>query len=209
MYMMHPEVLTYTFPVSTVVRRSTLLGISGFESTPGLPVIDYPTFLRMAVEGEFRFTPEVCGYWRRHASSATKSRLPEILEGAYRTAIGFIRRHRHQLPATDEELDALELAWEHFLGQLCMLRGRMLAGTGERQLARRAFREVETYRSSAKTRLSARLADGLIQVGGSPEILFRLLGRPHWSTLYRQGDGDAVVAREDMDRPRPLVRWRT
>ena len=81
--LLHPSHLTFTFPVSTVVRRSALLQIGGFQSRPYLAVVDLPTFVALASVGPFVWVDSVSGHWRRHAASTTSGYLPAILDGAY------------------------------------------------------------------------------------------------------------------------------
>src|SRR5690242_14922226 len=71
--------LTFTFSVSTVVRRSALEAVGGFRQPPYLPVVDLPTFVAVSALGPFRWCEGLCGYWRRHPSSSTVASLPEIL----------------------------------------------------------------------------------------------------------------------------------
>lgn len=57
---------------STVVaRRSALDRIGGFWQPNGIPYVDHPTWLRLALEGRFDRRREVVGRWRRHASQWT------------------------------------------------------------------------------------------------------------------------------------------
>ncbi len=207
-FMMDPERLIYTFPVATMVRRSALDRIGGFQQPSHSRVVDYPTILRLTIEGEFRFLPHVLGMWRRHEGSTTSKHLPEILDSAYRTTFEFVRSHRHRLPLSDAELDAIELRWEYFLGNLSVLRMRMLAGTGKIRPALQAAREGRIYRRTRMTDLSLRLSILSLRLGRSPEWLFRVAGRPDWRRLVAFDSGDQVVTEEDLNRPRPLCRWR-
>jgi glycosyltransferase involved in cell wall biosynthesis len=206
--MMDPEVLTYTFPVSTMVRRDALERIGGFQQPEYSPVLDFPTFLRLTLEGEFRFATHICGVWRRHISSTTLSRFPEILEAAYRASFDFLHAHRDRLPLGDEELDALELRWDHYMAQLCTLRGRMLAADGKRTEAVKAFREASLYRRTRHVNLALKLSSATASAGMSAEWLFRLFGRPDWRALAYLPTGDALVSPKDLERPRPVLRWR-
>lgn len=62
---------SYIMAVTVAMRRSTLERAGGFRQLAGTHHWDYPTFLRLAEEGPFHFTPEVLGEWRRHERSAT------------------------------------------------------------------------------------------------------------------------------------------
>jgi glycosyltransferase involved in cell wall biosynthesis len=73
--------LTFTYPCTVLIRRRALEAIGGFLQSPRLPVVDYPTFLRLALEGSFHYTPRVMGYWRVHPGGTTVNRLESILRG--------------------------------------------------------------------------------------------------------------------------------
>lgn len=63
----------HNFVVASTVlaRRSALDRIGGFWQPNGIPYVDHPTWLRLALEGRFDRRPEVVGRWRRHASQWT------------------------------------------------------------------------------------------------------------------------------------------
>ncbi len=58
---------------TVVVRRAALERIGGFWQPPGVPYLDHPTWLKLALEGRFRHHAEVCGYWRRHPAQYTST----------------------------------------------------------------------------------------------------------------------------------------
>ncbi|HZN98934.1 MAG TPA: glycosyltransferase family A protein [Gemmatimonadales bacterium] len=58
-----------SFGANTVmIRRSDLLSIGGFVDG-SLPLVDYPTWLKLATKGDFVRIPFVLGKWRRHPDS--------------------------------------------------------------------------------------------------------------------------------------------
>ena len=57
--------------VTVMVKKSTLLKIGGFQQPAGIPYVDYPTWLKFSLKGEFRFINKVLGYWRRHPGQTT------------------------------------------------------------------------------------------------------------------------------------------
>lgn len=59
---------------TVVVRRTTLDSIGGFWQPAGVPYVDHPTWLLLALRGTFAYHGEIVGYWRRHAEQWT-SRL--------------------------------------------------------------------------------------------------------------------------------------
>jgi glycosyltransferase involved in cell wall biosynthesis len=72
---------------TVVVRRAALESIGGFWQPPGVPYVDHPTWLLLALEGTFAFHSEPVGCWRRHAAqwttrlswSANESTPPEAV----------------------------------------------------------------------------------------------------------------------------------
>jgi len=71
-----PHLLRQNFIVSAtvVVRRQTLNNVGGFWQPTGIPYVDHPTWLRLALEGPFAYEPEIAGRWRRHSEQFTTSR---------------------------------------------------------------------------------------------------------------------------------------
>jgi hypothetical protein len=56
---------------TVIVRRSALDAIGGFWQPSGIPYVDHPTWLRIALEGSFDNQRTVVGRWRRHAAHWT------------------------------------------------------------------------------------------------------------------------------------------
>jgi len=75
---------------SVMVRKSALLEVGGFTQPPYLPLVDYPTWMRLSLSGRFVYIPQVLGYWRRHAVSVTMNRSEEILNGYMKYCDEFI-----------------------------------------------------------------------------------------------------------------------
>lgn len=207
--MMNPDSLTYTFPVATMLRASALRGIGGFQQPDYLPLVDFPTFLSMTVEGEWRFHQHVLGCWRRHMSSVTSSRLSEILENAYRYTFEFIHANRDRLPLSDAELDEIERIWDATSVMRCLLRGRMLSEMGDRGRAASAFKQALLYRHARRVKLQVGLSSALTSVGLPVEFIYRMAGKEHWKPLVTLDTNDTVVSPKDMDRPRYVGRWRS
>jgi glycosyltransferase involved in cell wall biosynthesis len=66
---------------SVMIRKSALLEIGGFTQPKYLPLVDYPTWMKLALKGTFEFIPEVLGFWRRHPLSITLNKNEQILNG--------------------------------------------------------------------------------------------------------------------------------
>jgi len=57
--------------VGSLIRRSSLDDIGGFQALGGGLLVDRPTFLALALKGPFSFKAETTGYWRRHKDGST------------------------------------------------------------------------------------------------------------------------------------------
>ncbi len=87
---------------SVMIRKSALLEVGGFTQPPYLPLVDYPTWMKLALKGTFEFIPEVLGFWRRHPLSITLNRNDQILNG-------FIKYCDEFVLSSDEALRSLSL----------------------------------------------------------------------------------------------------
>ena len=68
--------------VTIMIKRSALERIGGFQYSPKIPAVDYPTFLRLCLEGTFLPIKGRClGYWRRHMHSISINYPLEALRG--------------------------------------------------------------------------------------------------------------------------------
>lgn len=78
------DVTTYTFrrefllnqahivPASAIIRRTALEEIGGFQSYPGFPATDLPTWLALSrLTGIVHVSADILGYWRRHDGQVT------------------------------------------------------------------------------------------------------------------------------------------
>jgi glycosyltransferase involved in cell wall biosynthesis len=159
LYMMNPYILTFTFPVSVVVRKESLLRIGGFQQPFKLIVVDHPTFLQLSLEGKFAFHDKILGFWRRHEQSTTKNRFPLILDGVYQNILSFLTEKGPQLPISQKECEEIKSKWKEFDTYRWFLLGRWCLVDGEWEKARRAFRKglVGSYGYRFKDRYSLKL----------------------------------------------------
>lgn len=67
--------------LTITVKRSALVEVGGFKQSFGLPLVDLPTWLELAMIGTFHYDSRVLGTWRISASQVTKSYPVEILKG--------------------------------------------------------------------------------------------------------------------------------
>lgn len=82
---------------SVMIRKSALLEVGGFRQPEYLPLVDYPTWMALALKGPFTFIPEVLGYWRRHPRSVTMQNNEQILVGFLRYCDDFVASTKDEL----------------------------------------------------------------------------------------------------------------
>ncbi len=135
------DILTFTFPVSVVVRTSALTSVGGFHGVPGLPFVDYPTFLHLSLRGKFFFIPRIMGYWRRHLKSSTWSQDKEtVYRHLRRYALRFMDEHPTQVQLSLSERQAIEQNWDYYRAIYAFGYGRIFLILKEWQAARKEFK---------------------------------------------------------------------
>lgn len=164
---------------TVIVRHRDLLGIGGFVDA-GLQLVDYPTWLRLALHGDFVRVPAVLGSWRRHPDSvywATQYTTLAMLEQHF---LNFLRRERANLLAvglTDLDLETLALnparalkekqrSRQYFEGKYHLLMGQRL------KAIRPLSRALIAPGTSLRHRLGA-LA-GMVAAATSPRLMLSL-----------------------------------
>lgn len=70
-----PHLVEQNFIVActVILRREALQRIGGFIQPPGIPYVDHPTWLSLALEGPFASDHAILGRWRRHPNQFTTS----------------------------------------------------------------------------------------------------------------------------------------
>ncbi len=139
LYMMTPWHLTFTFPVSVLIRRTALEEIGGFQRLPYIPLVDYPTFLQLTLEGRFVFNEKVMGFWRRHPESTTTRKYHLILEGVYKYIQEFVEKNRDRFD--DREINKVFMKWDNLKARQHFLAGAYCLNKNSWNEAKKAFRE--------------------------------------------------------------------
>lgn len=81
-------------PANTVLlRRDALERAGGFRSE-GLPIVDYPTWLEVGLQGNFVRIPRPIAFWRRHAGSVYWRNLARVTVGCHEVFHGFVERNK-------------------------------------------------------------------------------------------------------------------
>jgi glycosyltransferase involved in cell wall biosynthesis len=81
---------------TVVVRRSELVRMGGFTSGD-LPLVDYPTWLRLAACGDFVRVPKVLARWRRHHGSVYYAQEFAIMERLRQHFVSYLETEQDQL----------------------------------------------------------------------------------------------------------------
>ncbi|MBS1716225.1 MAG: glycosyltransferase [Armatimonadetes bacterium] len=192
--MCQDQFLTFAFPVTVMMRRTTVEKIGGFQQEPGMPVVDMATFLKMGLEGPWAFHDRILGYWRRHPDSATKSRFPQILNGAYKLAMKTLSTERERIPATDEEIKLVKRHWDYFQYERLALLGRALASEHRWEEAIAAFNHAEIYKLRPQARALIGGAKAMCSAHVNPEPLFLAVKHKGWQESARLSSGDPVIS---------------
>jgi glycosyltransferase involved in cell wall biosynthesis len=97
-----PQNLTFfsrlgSFGANTViVRKTALASIGGFASSK-IPTVDFPTWLRLSLEGDFVCVPETLAFWRRHRDSMYFGNAEVVTEGVTEFLCQFARDNRRRI----------------------------------------------------------------------------------------------------------------
>jgi hypothetical protein len=137
--MLHRAGLTFTFPCATIVRRSALESIGGFQQLPGVGTVDYPTFLMLSTIGRFAHTPELVSYWRRHAGSTSARLDATTYESIGRFAVEFAERRGMSVGLDSRQINAVRESWRDSPARLALQKGRTALVARNWREARRNF----------------------------------------------------------------------
>jgi glycosyltransferase involved in cell wall biosynthesis len=84
--------------VTVLIKRSALESIGGFQYSQWVPAVDYPTWLRLCLEGPFLpIKNHNLGYWRRHKGSISIDYQLEAWKGMAAHNIYFLERYQREI----------------------------------------------------------------------------------------------------------------
>jgi glycosyltransferase involved in cell wall biosynthesis len=166
--------VNFMVAVTVMLRRSALEKVGGFSQPKGVPYVDHPTWLRMAVAGTFARSPAVLGNWRRYAQQVTTrswfDRLPD--RDSY---LGNIAEEVRDL-LSPEALSALVASSRRDSSrqreEAAIAEGRMALLKGHRRHAARVFGQLMR---TGEPRTRAVAAVGLLCATGRTDME-RLIG---------------------------------
>jgi glycosyltransferase involved in cell wall biosynthesis len=172
--MADPRILTFTFPCSVVIVKKYLEKIGGFQSIEGCPLVDYPTFLKLSLQGNFFFVPEVMGYWRRRKKSITNLYYDVIKEKIYR----YIKENIEELGLHERKIEKI---WQRYwFVTLYFQKGRFLLIDKKWEEARVNFLKVISKPVCSLKFLGAILGFIFSFFHLNIEFFAKLLGRPYY-----------------------------
>lgn len=103
----------FIYPRVVMIRKEVLLKIGGFVQPEYLPLVDFPTWCRLALEGEFKSIPQPLGFWRRHLRSVSFQESFSIRKGFVRYIQEFIVQYHAELKKLDLDFNLSELKVNH------------------------------------------------------------------------------------------------
>lgn len=198
LYMMDLNILTFPYPVSVMIRKDALTKIGSFAQPSYLPLVDYPTFLKLTSVGKFAFHNEILGFWRRHGKSVTQNNNYLIHEGVHRYISAFLEENRASLPLSDEEVLGIKTQWKQYRWSVWFLLGRWFLVDGEWEKAREAFRQGSLLNNNSKQRYFLHLCTFFSFIHCHVEILTRLLRLPHVETLVNEMNSKDLTISKDL-----------
>ena len=98
----------FIYAQTVMIRKDALIKIGGFIQPDYLHLIDFPTWCRLALEGQFKAIPQPLGYWRRNIKSLTFSNPHIISVGFIRYIKEFINQHSNRIQKLGIEINAEE-----------------------------------------------------------------------------------------------------
>lgn len=105
-------------PVSTMIMRSALERIGGFQQPAEFAAVDYPTWLRLfTLDGHVLFSEDTWGYWRQSVAQVTQTQGIALAETALKIALQVFE----ELPTARQEavnLSPHQIFTEHFRSTL-------------------------------------------------------------------------------------------
>ncbi len=165
---------------TVVLRRSTIERIGGFWQPDGIPYVDHPTWLRLALEGRFTWSSQTVGCWRRHPQQWTTqtSTAVDPDRTAYVAEVAAHGRRRGLAvpPGVTSEISTDPARLRRWADLNAFRRGLLEGGLRD---AARASRPLLATRRPAWWMLAA-LGLGSRLAGGDLEWVFRMTNRFSW-----------------------------
>jgi len=96
--------------LTVLIRRSVLERIGGFQHSQWVPAVDYPTWLRLCLDGSFLPLENQClGYWRRHKGSISINYQLAAWNGMAKHNMWFLERYQEDIHRLGLNFDKKEV----------------------------------------------------------------------------------------------------
>jgi glycosyltransferase involved in cell wall biosynthesis len=155
----------YIPAVTVMIRKEALDNIGGFSQPLGVPLVDHPTWLRLALEGPFFGASSVLGYYRRHKNARS---LIDQAEGTRKEmAVSFLMlkeaEDKGRLSMSQAGLarlrTAMKTSWSGHVVRALWSEGRAALALSRRRAARKSFLQGVTS-GPGRAWVSAAALDG-------------------------------------------------
>jgi glycosyltransferase involved in cell wall biosynthesis len=130
--------------LTVLLRRSALERIGGFQHSQWVPAVDYPTWLRLCLEGPFLpIENQYLGSWRRHKGAISIDYQLEAWKGMAAHNIYFSERYKREINRLGFNFDKMEVQekgnarLEKIVKTISYEMGLLYLSLGQYQLARR------------------------------------------------------------------------
>lgn len=191
-----------SLPAQTVLIRRDALDRAGSFQSGGLPLVDYPTFLTLSLQGDIVRVPRPLAYWRRHPGSVYWRGLGRITDGCHGFFVRFVERNRAAIRSVGLDPEALLRKADEALGRMLAsipyfdAKYELLCGDRSEAL-RKFFRVVRDPRTPLRHRLAGLLGLG---AGLSSPSLFSLALAVRRSAARPRGSGPHALLPSRGDR---------
>ncbi len=144
---------------TVIIRKSTLLKIGGFVQPDYFPACDYPTYLRLCLEGHFAGLPLCLGVWRRYSNSGALPSWSIFDENAFRYCSEFIQTYQDTIKQLVPYLNLSELTRQNQLRLKKVKRsflcneGRFYLALGNYNQARKSFSQSLSIKNDWSTKV--------------------------------------------------------
>jgi glycosyltransferase involved in cell wall biosynthesis len=169
--------LRYFAPNTVIIRKSSLLRVGGFVSA-NIPVVDYPTFLKLSLEGVFVWIPKSLAYYQRHDESVAFSNAETISRGSMYFMREFLQENEEGVKRFGFALEELQQNAEQALQwqwrTAAYFEGKYNLIFEDNYTARRCFlRAVVSRETPLRHRIAASL--GILASFSSSSLFLKLL----------------------------------
>ncbi len=80
-----------------IIRRDILEKIGGFVQVDGLPAEDFPTLIRLSLEGKFYYIPKILAFYRKHPLSISFGKSLEFAKTSSKFILDFLKEYNERL----------------------------------------------------------------------------------------------------------------